>query len=113
MVPFAHLGCVFVCVCVYTNGSFGSCVYMCVCIHITHLSICMYVCMCMCIYIAHLSICMWVYMHTYTHIHIPLYGLCGVDSQGLGLIRQTIFSLALLSLIPPLQNTLQTGWKGE
>jgi hypothetical protein len=31
-----------VCVCVYTNGSFGSSVLcVCVCIHIAHLSICM------------------------------------------------------------------------
>jgi hypothetical protein len=69
------------CVCVYTNGSFGSCV------------------MCVWIYIAYLSICMWVYTHTYTHIHIPSYGLCGVDSQVLKSIKQTVFSLELLSCI--------------
>ncbi len=80
MVLFAHLGCVCVCVCV--------------CVQMAHLG----VVLCVCVYTYHSF--EYMYVSIYIHIRMPSYGLCGMDSQVLGSIKQTIFfSLALMSCI--------------
>jgi hypothetical protein len=121
-----------VCVCVYTNGSFGSCV-MCVYIQIAHLG-----CVCVCIQMAHLGVVLCVcvytngsfgscvmcvyayhsfgymyvgYTHTYTHIHIyPRTGFVVWILKFSGQSDRPFFSLALLSCIVACKNTLQMGW---